>query len=105
MSKFLGSKGRFSVSSKTTVTGVRGTVFRMNVNKDNSAVVKVYWEEIDISSMPGSSPVNPPEKVIKPSTVEETHPVSGPRPVSMEEWTYIVKAMQQIVIRLDGTAP
>ena len=104
VSKFLGEKGRFAVSTRTAVAGVRGTVYRMNVNKDNSVVVKVYWGEIDVSSPLKVSSVEPPEKVMKPSTVAGPHPVPGPRPVSMEEWTHIVKALQQIVIRPDGTA-
>ncbi|MCD4787623.1 MAG: FecR family protein [Desulfobacterales bacterium] len=104
VSKFLGEKGRFAVSTRTAVAGVRGTVYRMNVNKDNSVVVKVYWGEIDIRAPSKVSYVEPAEKVMKPSTIAGPHPVPGPRPVSMEEWTYIVRALQQIVIRPDGTA-
>ncbi len=104
VSKILGEKRGFAVSTRTAVAGVRGTVYRMNVNKDNSVVVKVYWGEIDVGAPSKMSHVEPPEKVMKPSTVAGPHPVPGPRPVSMEEWTYIVKALQQIVIRPDGTA-
>ena len=104
VSKFLGEKGRFAVSTRTAVAGVRGTVYRMNVNQDNSVVVKVYWGEIDIGAPSKMSHVEPPKKVMKPLTVAGPHPVAGPRPVSMEKWTYIVKALQQIVIRPDGKA-
>ncbi|MBU4414068.1 MAG: FecR family protein [Desulfobacteraceae bacterium] len=104
VSKILGRKGRFAVATRTAVAGVRGTVYRINVNKDNSVVVKVYWGEIDVSAPSKVSHVEPPKKVMKPSTVAGPHPVPGPHPVSMEEWTYIVRALQQIVIRPDGTA-
>jgi hypothetical protein len=104
VSKFLGEKGRFAVSTRTAVAGVRGTVYRMNVNKDKSVVVKVYWGEIDVSKPSKVSYAEPPKKVMEPSTVAGPHPLPGPRPVSMEEWTYIVKALQQIVIMPDGTA-
>lgn len=98
VSKFLGEKGRFAFSTRTAVADVRGTVYRMNVNKDNSVVVKVYWGEIDVHAPSKVSHVEPLEKVMKPSTVARPHPVS------MEEWTYILMALQQMAIRPDGTA-
>jgi hypothetical protein len=74
VSNLFGGKGRFEISTKTAVAGVRGTTYRINVKKDNSAVVKVYQGEVVVS-----------------------------RRLNMEEWTYIVESMQQIVIRPDGT--
>jgi hypothetical protein len=40
----------------------------------------------------------PPKPVAGPATI------AGPKPVSMEEWVYIVKAMQQINIQSNGKA-
>ena len=84
----------------TSVAGVRGTVYRMNVHQDNSAVVKVYWGEVVVSSLSekGAAAPAPPKMVSAPKKV------SGPHPVSMAEWTYIVRSMQQIVINPDGSA-
>ena len=97
----VGGRGRFQVSAENAIAGVRGTTYRMNVNPDTSVVVKVYWGEIRVSSPPEK--VDRPQKVSEPSRVEGPHPVEGPSPVTMQEWTYIVRAMQQITILPDGT--
>lgn len=102
--KALGSKGGFEVSCQNAVAGVRGTVYRMNVEEDKSALVKVYDGEVSVASASNfqkeqtSSIVGPPKPVAGPSTV------AGPKPVSMEEWVYILKSMQQIRIKSNGKA-
>lgn len=101
VASLVGGGGRFQVSAKNAVAGVRGTTFRMNVNPDTSVVVKVYWGDIHVSSPPQE--VDKPIEVPKPRKVEGPHPVEGPRPVTMQEWTYIVRAMQQVVVLPDGT--
>jgi hypothetical protein len=101
VSGLVGGGGRFQVSSKNAIAGVRGTTFRMNVNPDTSVVVKVYWGEIHVSSPPKKA--DRPIEVSKPEKVAGPHPVEGPRPVTMQEWTYIVRAMQQVVVQPDGT--
>ena len=103
VSRLFGLKGRFEIATSTAVAGVRGTVYRMNVNKDNSVTVKVYWGEVVINSAMKASTGTQPVKITKPTKVEGPRPVPGPHPVSMEEWTYIVKALHQINIRPDGT--
>jgi hypothetical protein len=70
----------------------------MNLNADNSAVVKVYSGEVDVSSLGKEGAAGPPGPMMKP------HPVPGPHPVTMEQWTYIVRALQQINIGPDGRA-
>jgi hypothetical protein len=101
--KALSGKSGFEVSCQTAVAGVRGTIYRMNVEDDKSALVKVYDGEVAVSSAAKGTeqkaPVaGPPKPVAGPTQI------AGPKPVSMEEWVYIVKSMQQIRIKSDGRA-
>ena len=103
VSRLFGIKGRFEIATRTAVAGVRGTVYRMNVNRDNSVTVKVYWGEVVVNSAMRAEATDQPVPITEPTKVEGPHPIPGPHPVSMEEWTYIVKALHQINIRPDGT--
>jgi len=103
VARLFGRRGRFAVTTRTAVAGVRGTVYRLNVNEDDSVMVKVYWGEVVVKSQRGAQEAAQPGKIAQPTKVAGPHPVPGPHPVSMEEWTYIVKALQQINVRPDGT--
>jgi len=104
-SKLFSGRGRFAIATRTAVAGVRGTVYRMNVNEDNSAVVKVYYGEVLVSSKKKSKEqAGSPQAVQGPRQVSGPHPIPGPHAVSREEWTHIVRSMQQIMIKPDGTA-
>jgi ferric-dicitrate binding protein FerR (iron transport regulator) len=103
VSRLFSRRGRFSISTKTAVAGVRGTVYRLNVNQDDSVMVKVYWGEVVVNSRKQAQEAIKPGTMMEPTPVSGPHPVEGPHPVSMEEWTYIVKSLQQINIKPDGT--
>jgi ferric-dicitrate binding protein FerR (iron transport regulator) len=96
---------RVEVKTVNAVAGVRGTVYRVNVEDDNSAMVKVYDGSVNVTGTP--------KEATKPTAGQFTAPVpvAGPsevpppyHEVSMEEWTVIVKAMQQITISPQGVA-
>ncbi len=100
---FFGVKPKIEVTTLTSVCGVRGTVYRMNVENDQSVLVRVYTGEVGVWS--GAPMVEEGEKpgVLKaPKAVSGPKPVAGPRKVTMEEWVYIVKSMQQIRVSSQG---
>jgi hypothetical protein len=99
--KTLGGKSGFEVSCENAVAGVRGTIYRVDVEDDKSAVIKVYDGEVSVAAAPKEQKAviaGPPKAVNGPATIV------GPKSVSMEEWVYIVKSMQQISIKPDGKA-
>ncbi len=93
-----------SVEVKTVnaVAGVRGTVYRVNVEEDKSAMVKVYDGTVYVANPPRDAQATSGE-VTAPHEVSGPHEVPPPyHEVSLEEWTAIVKAMQQISISSQG---
>jgi ferric-dicitrate binding protein FerR (iron transport regulator) len=102
--KLATADSRVEVKTVNAVAGVRGTVYRVNVEDDNSAVVKVYDGSVNVTGVPKESAktsgqFTPPVPVAGPSEVPPPY-----HEVSMEEWTVIVKAMQQISISPQGVA-
>lgn len=100
--KKLGIASSFEVSSEHAIAGVRGTIYRMNVYDDTSVLVRTYDGEVYVKEGEGrieepAPSTGPPTRIAGPSRIP------GPRKVSMEEWLYIIKSMQQIVVNADGT--
>jgi len=102
VSKALGEKGQFELRSENAVAGVRGTIYRMDVEKDKSALVRAYDGAVRVSG--GGHAVEAPKMIGPPQKVAGPTSIPGPKKAKMEEWVFIIKSMQQIIIAADGTA-
>lgn len=90
------------VRTSNAVAGVRGTVYRVNVDEDKSAMVKVYDGSVYVANPPRDASKQA-DQMTAPHEVSGPHAVSPPyHEVSREEWTTIVQAMQQITISPQG---
>jgi FecR protein len=93
------------VETSNAVAGVRGTVYRVNVEDDQSALIRVYDGSVYVASPPKETAGKPPVQVSKPAEVPGPSQVSPPyHEVTLQEWTYIVHAMQQITVSPQGAA-
>jgi len=101
VSKMTKKDSEFKIETKVAVAGVRGTIYRVDMEKDNSYLTRVYEGKIEVS--------NPPYEIPKPQAVGGPQPIpgpsriEGPKQVTFEEWVEIVGALQQYTIAPDGT--
>lgn len=91
---------KFDISAPVAVAAITGTVLRMNVGADSSTELKVYNGEVQITNAPEKTNLIP--KIITVHEVPGPYEVQGPREVSIEEWVYIVKNMQKILLDKNG---
>ncbi len=102
VSRAMGRGSQFELQCENAVAGVRGTIYRMNVEVDKSALVRVYDGWVHVSG--GGPAVELPTMIGPPKKNAGPKPISGPKKVTLGEWLFIVKSMQQIRIAADGTA-
>ncbi len=91
---------KIEIAAPVAVAAITGTVLRMGVDPDSTTELKVYNGEVRVTNAPEKSDLVP--KQIGVYQVPGPHQVPGPRQVSMEEWVYIIKNMQKIVIDKKG---
>jgi hypothetical protein len=95
---------KVEVKTVNAVAGVRGTTYRVNVNEDSSALIRVYDGSVDVAGVQRSSG-QPTSKSLEPVPVAGPHEVPPPyHEVTMEEWHVIVQSFQQITITPQGVA-
>ena len=94
------SDTKFDISSSVASAAITGTRLRLKVNADSTTTLKVYKGEVYFTNAPEKTSLEP--KTIKPHQIEGPHEVQGPHEVSLKEWLYIVKSMQEITVDNKG---
>jgi len=90
----------FDVSAPIAAAAITGTTLRMVVADDSTTQLKVYNGEVSITNAPEKKDLKPIS--IVPHQIKGPTQIPGPHEVSLEEWVYIVKSMQQITIDRQG---
>jgi hypothetical protein len=102
--KMLTPDSRVEVKTENAVAGVRGTTYRVNVEEDTSALIRVYDGSVDVTGVQRTASAGQPQG-LAPVPVPGPHEVPPPyHEVTMEEWHVIVKSFQQVSISPDGKA-
>jgi len=88
--KLGGKNSSFKTQTTTAVAAVRGTVFRLNLLPDSTTELYVYEGEVTVKPFwAKAKPSWPPKEV------------EGPKEVTMEEWTEIVRAQMKLIVKPD----
>jgi hypothetical protein len=90
----------FDISAPIAAAAITGTVLRMHVDTDTTTQLKVYKGEVRITNAPEKKNLQPQSLV--PHEVPGPYEIQGPHEVTLDEWVYIVKAMQQVTIGPGG---
>ncbi|MEK6591088.1 MAG: FecR family protein [Nitrospinota bacterium] len=101
VSKFAKKDSEFKVETKVAVAGVRGTIYRIDMEKNNSFLTKVYDGKIEVTNPPYEIPK--PQAVGGPQTVPGPAKIEGPKQVTLKEWIEVIESLQQFTISPDGT--
>ncbi|MFC1853449.1 FecR domain-containing protein [candidate division CSSED10-310 bacterium] len=97
----LSDDSAFSVGDTVARAEIRGTTFRYQ-HSDSGTKIKVYSGAVSVQAV---RQVQGPTAVGAPQEVSGPAEVSGPQEVTMEQWTVLVKSMQEMVITPDGAKP
>lgn len=105
----------FQVNSPVAGSAITGTSLRISVGGDSTTQLKVYTGEVVITNAPERQDITPvdlptveptqgraPESIRGPSSVAGPTSVEGPKSVTLEQWVYIVKNLQQIRVDSRG---
>lgn len=92
----------FDISAPVAAAAITGTVLAMRVDADSTTQLRVYKGEVHITNAPENTNLKPKKVNTAPVQVRGPVEIQGPKEVSVDEWLYIVKAMQQITLDRKG---
>jgi|SRR3990172_2330910 len=97
----LGEKTEFKVESPIAGASIRGTTFRVEVALDGSTQLNVYEGAVEVYN-PMQRANGPVTRIESPREVAKPGYVEGPKEVTLDEWSYIVRNMQRFTITPAG---
>jgi hypothetical protein len=100
VAKMVGSESSFEVKTENAVAGVRGTVFRVDLDKDKATVVKVYNGAVAVSNSPFFSDKPSGSKSLAPIDPKRQQIASPFQEISKKEWEQVVQRM--MVVKVGG---
>lgn len=103
--KSVDANSTFDVSSDFAGAAITGTVFRLNHDSTKQETqLKVYTGEVKISNAPEKMDTLTPQTIggSQRRQVEGPRQVPGPTQISLDQWVYLVRNMQQITIGANG---
>lgn len=103
VSKLVGSDARFQVKTQNAVAGVRGTVFRVNIDRDKATVVKVYNGAVAVSNSPFFTNQAADTASTGPIRSDRKEIAAPFQEISKKEWEQRVEKMMQVRVGADGT--
>lgn len=103
--KSVDANSTFDVSSDFAGAAITGTVFRLNHDSTKQETqLKVYTGEVKISNAPEKMETLTPQTIggSQRRQIEGPRQVPGPTQITLDEWVYLVRNMQQITIGANG---
>ncbi|MDO8446543.1 MAG: FecR family protein [Deltaproteobacteria bacterium] len=97
----LGEKTEFKVESPIAGASIRGTTFRVEVALGGSTQLNVYEGAVEVYN-PMQRANGPVTRIEAPREVAKPGYVEGPKEVTLQEWSYIVRNMQKFTINQAG---
>jgi hypothetical protein len=91
----LGGSSHFDIETQNAVAGVRGTTFRVDAHRDDSALVRVYAGAVAVATRAVPSA----RHAGKPGERQE---VPGPSEVTKKEYEKLLAAMMQVKVSAKG---